>query len=522
MIYLDFIKNYKKSRIRLISKGSKILRKQGKERFAHQLKESLTNQKLNNVNLYAIPSLSRVDTELAVRQYLTSKILGLSFNNAILYSVASKKPFIHPIPKEWSTTLESHGVIVNKFVCSILWKVYCFYFFLQGVFLAYKKFNFSSKVLNDLGSYSYFIGLSNNFDAKCVSSNPNDHNIINWYLQWKDKSPKIRTIGHSISNLGDFQIDDINISYVEPFPKLQGFKQINFILISIFLFFYSLFLLIFNPYQALLYQEIIKSQRVRLLRKNQLAQDYLFSNSSYIYRPLWTYEAEKKGSRILLYFYSANLELTEVSKMHTLQHSWHLMSWPNYLVWDKYQANFIKKYNKRKFTMKEVGSIWFSSCDEEVEVPPDSIAVFDITPFRVSWHSSLGVSFEYYTYDLVNKFLTDIKLVLNENNIKMLHKMKRSSDLANKKYIRRVKLLSNDSSYINVNPSIDALQIIQKTRATISIPFTSTSIIAKIQNKPTAYYDPTGLMRKDLNAAHGITILSNIDELRVWVAKEYN
>ena len=37
-----------------------------------------------------------------------------------------------------------------------------------------------------------------------------------------------------------------------------------------------------------------------------LAEEYMFH--SWTYRPLWTYEAERKGSRIILYLYSTNNE----------------------------------------------------------------------------------------------------------------------------------------------------------------------------------------------------------------------
>ena len=69
--------------------------------------------------------------------------------------------------------------------------------------------------------------------------------------------------------------------------------------------------------------------------------------------------------------------------------------------------------NKQKYLIKVVGPIWFSSSDKDAIIPSDAIAVFDIPPFRAAMHPYLGVSFEYYTYELVNKFLTDLDLILN-------------------------------------------------------------------------------------------------------------
>jgi polysaccharide biosynthesis PFTS motif protein len=99
----------------------------------------------------------------------------------------------------------------------------------------------------------------------------------------------------------------------------------------------------------------------------------------------------------------------------------------------------------------------------------------------------------------------------------MLHKIKRVNKFAHKKYTRRIKQLSEKYNYIEVHPSVDALQIIQKTKACISMPFTSTALIAKFEGKPSVYYDPSGIICKDDRAAHGIPILNNIEDLRKWV-----
>jgi len=49
------------------------------------------------------------------------------------------------------------------------------------------------------------------------------------------------------------------------------------------------------------------------------------------------------------------------------------------------------------------------------------------------------------------------------------------------------------------------------------MPFTSTALMAKLEGKPSVYYDPSGLIQKDDRAAHGVPVLSNIDELQEWV-----
>lgn len=127
----------------------------------------------------------------------------------------------------------------------------------------------------------------------------------------------------------------------------------------------------------------------------------------------------------------------------------------------------------------EVGYIWFTSNNKNIDTPSNSIAVFDVSPVRPTRYILLGAEIEYYVPEIAHQFLSDIQLVLDQNNISMLHKIKRLSRFINKKYVGRVRELTNKSNYIETDPSVDAFQIIQKTKACISMPFTSTALIAR-------------------------------------------
>jgi polysaccharide biosynthesis PFTS motif protein len=103
------------------------------------------------------------------------------------------------------------------------------------------------------------------------------------------------------------------------------------------------------------------------MNKYSLAVEYLFHNSGWIYRPLWTYDAEKFGSKIIFYFYSTNCESFKVSdKDQAIPYGWMAMSWPCYLVWDVWQSDFIKRAIGDEAKIIIVGSIWFTSSPEVV------------------------------------------------------------------------------------------------------------------------------------------------------------
>ena len=49
------------------------------------------------------------------------------------------------------------------------------------------------------------------------------------------------------------------------------------------------------------------------------------------------------------------------------------------------------------------------------------------------------------------------------------------------------------------------------------MPYTSTALIAREAGIPSIYYDPTGLLRKDDPAAHGIPVVLGKHELEQWI-----
>jgi polysaccharide biosynthesis PFTS motif protein len=51
------------------------------------------------------------------------------------------------------------------------------------------------------------------------------------------------------------------------------------------------------------------------------------------------------------------------------------------------------------------------------------------------------------------------------------------------------------------------------------MPFTSTSLIGDVYKVPSAYYDPSLIIKKNDRGANGLALLSGKEELKQWIVK---
>lgn len=533
-----FIENYVKLKKRLFirryMRGFQSLKNQNKLEIISTIKNELSHTSLNKIDISSTNVLifgsGNVRVDLILRQFLVVKLLNLNFNKSLLCAVVHpKKKISYPLPKEWRIVLEKHGFLADTWLNNFKWIL----FVLRNLFLGYATFflflwksiiRLIKNQINTQEPYSYFQDLSsNNFPVK-HSDKSQSHDIISWYKLWKERPNMVNRFAHSVVSIDQERIVD-SLFYTEfPFPFLRTTSSVvRYFFWGIIASTLSLFDLFRGRFShSLLLRESAKLNIVKLLHKNDLANDYLFHNSNHIFRPLWTYEAERIGSRILFYFYSTNCETFKTPVGYLLQeHSWDLMSWPNFLVWDQYQADFIIRCIGTKNTISIVGPIWFSTSNKTIPEFGVSkvLALFDVSPMRDSFYQTLGQSNGYNTPHTVNRFLIDVIECAKKHNFIVIFKKKRDiGNLANKRYVKLINRLIKEENFVSVDPDVDALSIISKSSAVISMPFTSTALLAKEYLKPTIYFDPHCQVQKDDRAAHGIAVITNIDELDLWLS----
>lgn len=518
-------------RLRRVMRGYRFLKESNQLGLITEVKEALTNTHLGVVSAHSstvIFGAALKNSELIIRQYLLVRVGSLNLNKSLLYALGKPgSKVIHPLPPEWRKIIEQHGFKVAKIRSALAWNGFVMTMLAYGfASIAIQTFKNIKSIFHplyhSLGEYAYFDTLTaGNLPQPC--SDGRSHDIVTWYQQWPGRVKELDTLCHGVKGIAKQSIEGKSVisipSAILPLTHLSAmFRFIGWGITASLMAFVDLFR--GRWWHALLLSQAAKSAQVRLQNPDKLARDYLFHNSGWIYRPLWTYEAEKLGSRIIFYFYSTNCESFKTPEGYPIQvNSWQAMNWPLYLVWDEYQADFVRRAVGTSANISIVGSIDLTSNPQEINaLPKNSFAVFDVQPVRESFYCTLGSAIEYYTPETCTQFLIDIYEVLKNNKLTLVHKRKRTiGNLAHYKYRNLLHNLNDKTDLIKIDTSINAKRIVENCVGIISMPFTSTALLGRELNKPSIYYDPYGQIQKDDRGAHGIPIITGKAELQEWV-----
>jgi polysaccharide biosynthesis PFTS motif protein len=266
--------------------------------------------------------------------------------------------------------------------------------------------------------------------------------------------------------------------------------------------------------------EASKAKATRLVNTDIFAVEYLFHYSRTIYRPMWTYEVERTGSKITAYFYSTFVMPKLVGGYEPQIFEWGPCNWPRFIVWDQYQEESMLNELGDTIEFIKAGPIYFSDSSIKIPcIPKNTVAIFDIPPHRPSIHLGISTLAEYFAaYPNVDElFLNDILTVSNELSGYVVFKTKRNiGNLGKQSYIKKIIKLDSNERVIKIDPSISATRLTNHCIAAISFPLTSSALYFSEKKIPSIYYDPVGWIQKDDLGARGLPIISGIKELRTW------
>jgi polysaccharide biosynthesis PFTS motif protein len=460
----------------------------------------------------------------AIRDFLVIRVGMYSLNKSLLISLGKKKGRVaHPLPEIWRGKIRSLGWNVSEIKSALMWQGFLFLCFGYGGFLLIKNLLLGirtsfSKIPDNPERSVYFAGLTKNNLPQ--QEDGDSYDIISWYLQWQGRETEIQTIGHNVKSSPELSFKGVSVRFVDPLAPVKGVsKTLRLFLWGCMAVALCLFdMLRGHWWSPLMFGPCVQAFIVK--HQPTFAIDYLFHNSN-PRKPLWLYEAEANGAKSTFYFYSTNCDSFKTKKGYQTTPAYYRnMNWSRHLVWDQEQADFVRRCVGNQAKTEIVGPVWYA---DSSAILPDltcrTVAVFDIQPRRKSVYEVLGVALEYYTPAIGIKFLNDIHEAVVKYNWIMAWKGKRKLPLSQnrqiaKSYQSACEKLASSPSMLVIDPDVSAARLIEKSDLVISMPFTSTGLVAKNLGKPSYYYDPFGIIQKDDRAAHGIPIISGLDQLQ--------
>lgn len=283
-------------------------------------------------------------------------------------------------------------------------------------------------------------------------------------------------------------------------------------------------LLFARPEGAIILPETVMLAHARAVGADRLARNYYFENSRWFSRPLFTrWAAGAAGSRAVLAFYSTNtdecLRLAPSDRMPCFTPGYQSMDWDRYLVWDDHQADLISAWGHERLRACVVGPVPLTDSAADLpHIPQRSVAVFDVAPLRPAGLAAIGLVSEYYRDSIAAAFLDDLREQSRHAGITLVLKQKRErKSSAPPLYEAALRRMQNAPHVIIVDPQISAARVVAACAATVSMPFSSPSLIAAREGKPAIFYDPTGRLIASSRQAHGLNLIQGTDALGHWL-----
>jgi hypothetical protein len=342
-----------------------------------------------------------------------------------------------------------------------------------------------------------------------------NYNIFNWLISNYNSNNYFDKIFHNLRE-EEFYYNDIKIISSKYFIEKKSKGNLFF---WIFQAFFTAIIEFFkgNLYHLIIFHEAFLNKIISKVPPLHLAKEYLFSISGQIYRPMWTYSAERYGSQITLYGYASSFGGFKTKNTgENLEHEYNHTTWPKILFWTDEYVKFIKSKVSPNIIVEKVGvPIFFT--DNGIVLPSfplRSITVFDVSPIDEYHICRSLTNLNYRNINTAKKFLLDLYEVSKILGFNIIWKRKRKfGSIHSSEYIKFCDDFEKMDNVISVDPDISAFRVIIKSNIVVSMPFTSTAFIAKHYEKKTFFYDPINLLFKSDRGAQGIDLISGYDEL---------
>lgn len=453
--------------------------------------------------------------EQSLRQFLVHKLLGsFNSNRVLVRTLGSSDRASLPFPGEWRRILRREGIDVNDLMCEILFRSFLLKNILKGFFEIFKGFSRVECKIITRPAVRVF-GITQN--CLPVGKIGDSYDFISWL---DGERAGDNTYYH---DLADYRGCDGRIKFDQVFyPCYRNFTaRFRFLLWGIGSGVLALVLLTIGGWRTpALFNELIKKKRFEMGDVDAHYDEYIFTVSSPIYRPIWTEVVERKKKKLSLINYSTGYPHFKTTFGYTPEEiEYDLMSWPVFQnspgLFNEYARTVCPSNVNITFTTP----IWWVDCEYAI---PDwgnkTIALYDVSAVSEDYLPDLIPYPFYRSYANGIQFLLDIYEVAEKCGYSIVYKRKRAfGNVHDGKFIEFVGEFTKKENVFEVPPEVSPFRLSQKTTVSISMPFTTTGHIAQCIGKPSIYYDPSGVIFSDDRAAESIALITSKVKLEEWL-----
>lgn len=511
--YLQIFRNYKKLNLNEDNDITKLL-------------YDITNLKITNENSFLLEKLGIPFLEIAHRQYLLETLFAnriIPWRKEFVKNYKSSSGLTLPLMKQYFQIFNKHGYKVNFINSSLLLYKFVFIEFFKALNLFIKVLiNFKSRDEKKKKT-AEFCDLPSEYKSQSAKEK---YNLYSWFVKnYANQGYEDIFVNQKIKK---FYIDEkTKVCYRKNiFRNLNLKKKIYFFLYSLLIFLYC-FVKLFNfkeLYKALMIKEYLLFKVFDLQDKSNISEIYLFSQAAYVYKPLWTYSVEKKGSKIEMYYYACSFDGYFFKNKYPLPEiGTTSMNWPKIIMWSKsFKLHYEKIVKNSKFILS--APVFYKDDKLDLEIKSPSLGVFDITPYRPSFRASIYGNENYRNYQNTKLFIEDLVNLSKKFKVNIYFKSSKilTHPLVDKRYKNLINSLNSQQNFYVVKPSVSPFQLIEKTNYSISFPWTSPGCIPEFFNKIGYYYDCSKTLCHNDRALQNSVLLSGYDELKNFFLKNFN
>jgi polysaccharide biosynthesis PFTS motif protein len=468
-----------------------------------------------------------ININLSLEQFFYNFFINnQTFNSKLIFSLAFGKKFSYSVPKQYLKLLNDNNVKTQNFLSKISWFVtnliLLTYNILSIIFQSFYLLKISPKKKKVI----YLDALSNVIPNDRIETDQSD--FYSWCFKFLNINSNV-TFVHSNILLKKYKISaSIKTTHKILYSKFfyLKFSSLKFFT-RYFKAFFETIIFLFKNIKNLKFTILSKEIFIYFYLKKceHIVPDYsFFNNSKIIYKPLWTYLNKNDD---YLFYYSTNIyPINSINDSDLIDVYGHKMyTWSKYIVWYEGQKKWLNKKIPFDFNVFIGNFIPYEGKNINLGnyANKKKLVIFDVTPRNKLTYSKEMNPYNIYSLDYCKKFLKDIFDIIEKKNISVVLKRKRQIKTADQEYENYISSLKISNNKINIHyGDTSAQSLIKKADICISIPLTSTALIANYFNKPTAYYDPLQLVADSVYFPNNIKILKNKEDLKVWINKFLN